>query len=1430
MSQRGCRPSPSTARGLTKLWPAGQHHKAFCRSALGPLLTAAVLSAGTLAGADSGQPAETLPGFKANNLFEAKGIDNVNLFSGDPGIVVPLGPEYPLGPDSSWQLQAYYSGKLWFFDQSCGTLTDYSHAYVRGYPTLGAGWTLTLGYVHPGIDADEYATAGYYSPDGGRHGFIPGIDPVPYVTKDGSRLRITPLSNPVSYKVEFPDGSVQILAHQFRRPRPTAGTSLDLTDVVWDNVSSTVNRFGLTEIHDRFGTTLLQVDYVSNDPASPSAWQVSAVRLRSDSPNPQRTISFNWGTQTVGSVSWAALDSITFPTSNGTLTTAFSHLSQAGWNRSIYDNSTVGTPPCLNPKAVFVPLLSAITLSGPGVVSPMSYSFGYHLPPIGSPDAPRDGILESVTLPTGGRIDYVHGPTAAPAPSTDPETGGPFSGVPVAPCAPDTGPQGPQYSNAGPKFDASAAVESRTETDPSTGQVSTTTYTRADTPVIGPAPSYADNCGVARTVIVKRPAGNGSSSSLYATRHIFHVSVSSTDEAGGIELERRIYADSSETGTPIRTVVNCYQGGEVASPPVYCGYRTPAVGGDPGNKIQDYQLGPNPRLQASTTWYGVNPLGGGVCQAGAAPCLSSVQSDYRLPSKRFATATTSAVGRPMLSGWTSRQEHTELFASNWLLDLYTSKSTTENGTGLPGPTGISSSFSFDTFNGFLNSTSASDLSYGTLSHLFTRDPLLNNPVTETIQSSGAAMDGRTFTKNNTFLNGQLLTSQGTGMTWNSVNLTRDPATGLVTKSRDPALLETNYVHDALGRLTSVAPPGGEALTGVCYDAPTSTTVYRASSTQACPVQGSSSAALTWQQYLYDNLGRLTREIRRMPIGFSARTHGYDLAGHAYFVSEWKDCSSPSGDCLAASPPGTTSSDFDPFDRPRRATAADGAITQIDFADGAILHSDWRKAVKVCVNGQYAGTPLVCGGGGTEASTAYQYDPLGRLLSVTEPNTFSTPYQYNALDKLTSVTQTGLNQSGNQVTQTRAFAYDALGFLRSSTSPELISAGNATGLVTYSQYDALGNLTRSVEANNLILTRTYDTTGRLLTLDSSEGRPYTTLTYDGSCGPGAGKVATRSANNYPTATAVPVSETFCYDPATGRFNQRDLTVPGRSAPLTTKWTYNTLGLTGSIEHLADGISKGKIQNTFDHGYPMAVTGAPDPAHLNPSNVATNILYNPAGGLASFVLPTHSVTVTQDPSLLPRPSRIFTSLGLWDSGLYSYDGAGNIKAMTGGTVPASFQYDPLSRITQGSVAGSSENYGYDRWGNLIQKASPSPNLAVDASTNRMSAATYDALGNMTSYLTQARTFDALSRLASLTDTGVNEVYLYDGAGERVAVSGLAPPPPPLTIFPDQTDLEFCSGQYSFGATIRLTRFELVGGTPPLTWTATSSNAAPITYTMD
>src|SRR5262249_42665340 len=115
---------------------------------------------------------------------------------------------------------------------------------------------------------------------------------------------------------------------------------------------------------------------------------------------------------------------------------------------------------------------------------------------------------------------------------------------------------------------------------------------------------------------------------------------------------------------------------------------------------------------------------------------------------------------------------------------------------------------------------------------------------------------------------------------------------------------------------------------------------------------------------------------------------------------------------------------------------------------------------------------------------------------------------------------------------------------------------------------------------------------------------------------------------------------------------------------------------------------------------------------------------------------------------------------------------------------FTYDALNRLTSAQNAGTDcsqmtvngkteywgKNYGYDPWGNLLQKTvtkCSAENLSVTAFTsNRLSGYTYDAAGNMAHDATTAAnyTFDQENRI---TGAG-GYTYTYDADGNRVEKS--------------------------------------------------------------
>lgn len=333
-------------------------------------------------------------------IYDSSGIDNVNVYSGDAGVVIPLGPSYPLGPGLSWQLKAYQTSKVWTFKHENKTCTGFGsatlhRALLSGFPTLGVGWVLHMGFV----DANKT----YVSPDGGRHRGYPNVidNDGSFVTVDGTNLRINCSGS--SCTVEFPDGTIHTFDQAMGSAAPTAGTSSDFYD---DNVELPFPRLALKTITNRFSTTaLLTVGYLSN------GWQIDHITLPLGG-----NIQFTWGTltTTVGSpppppyspsVTWPVLTKITFPSAAG-----LSHDLQVNFDydqtnptipRNFYDDTSNYTDPaCYDGNPVQTPFLKTVRLADTAAPSAILGQYGFSYVYNGS------GVLYHVGLPTGGTLDY----------------------------------------------------------------------------------------------------------------------------------------------------------------------------------------------------------------------------------------------------------------------------------------------------------------------------------------------------------------------------------------------------------------------------------------------------------------------------------------------------------------------------------------------------------------------------------------------------------------------------------------------------------------------------------------------------------------------------------------------------------------------------------------------------------------------------------------------------------------------------------------------------------------------------------------------------------------------------------------------------------------------------------------------------------------
>jgi RHS repeat-associated protein len=1305
------------------------------------------------------QPDETLPGFRSNTVLDGYGSDSVDLFSGNVALVIPIGPEYTLGPTFQFRLNAYYSAKLWHLDRSpCISPGQFDyHAILSGYPALGAGWNIDLGYWLPKSDGSGGT---YHSRDGASHWVPFATGTYSGYTTDGTRLRATQsgsCTNGCTATVEFPNGIVESFNQFYAPPGPLSASSMDFTD---ENASQTVpraNRLGLSTIKDSFGTTLLTVTYDATD-----TWRVARVTLSALSGAP--SISYNWKdlTNSSGNPAWRVLDSIVFPSPQGKSRRVTFVTSARAIARNGYDSVNRGGALCFPsvPSAAWAPVLSEIDYADNAAPSTtlLKYTFAYD-----SSGTPlTDGLLTSYRPPAGGTISYTY--SVADVIYVDSigfgaiedkgfeRTPTPLAAV-SASCPASNG-----FLDGDFAADSPVAV-TRAVTGVSVPM--TTQYDRAiyqEEDIVGGCPVYDDK-HITKVVNVTYQDGNGGERT---TKHLFHYAfVSQFQDSSGMELEERAYSNNNvtTTGSLARTRVFCHESDNSTSPA--CGVLTGSGAG-----VDYHGFGHNIREQAAVTWYGSNPEGGGSCPNGSVACTESARSGYTYPGSvsvadagHYSTDTVTSDLPSVPTGW-NRQTTTTWApqtGTRWLPDLFSKKIAAESGAAAPNTASIG--YTFDS-TGFLTNRCASDATYGVISSTFVKGAG-GNPTSDSIaKGTGTSCSGLAaqFTKNWTWANGLPLTDKWSGMAWNSFNVVRD-STGTVTTSKDPNNLATSYSYDALGRMTKISPPGGDATTYFCYDSATQTTSYQSTANPATPCPYTTQSALSWNRSIYDGVGRLLREIHSMPAGYAVRIHKYDAAGHESFVSEWSPCGTTSA-CASATPAnGTTMSSFDPFDRPRTVTKADGSMISISYADGSITHSDSRESV------------TVNNVSGAASTTVTRKDALGRVISVTEPAVGGiadqTTYTYNALDKLATV---------SQGSQSRSFAYDSFGFLRSETNPEKGTSGNGT--TSYTSYDALGNLLSKTDGGNTY-TFTYDAAGRLLT-EKQGATLFAENCYDGSaavatCPDGTtanssggtghlGRLSRRIGFNpgLTNPSNPSVTEDFLYSDPSGRLQTKTIALtrtPAGTITATETWAYTALGQVASFGHpQTNGSPTTFSATTYAAGLPTLLTTA-----SGTQTLAGNVTYAASGALSGWKAGPSAgtglvTTISSDTSGIPRPSQIKSVSGtttVFDTGAYSYDGAGNITKM--GTM--TFSYDARSRLTADTAFGS-HGYSYDRYGNLTSAG------AASTSTNRLTGGTYDALGNLTSFGGKTYAYDAFSRQTSYASGSTSEQYVYDAAGERIA----------------------------------------------------------------
>jgi RHS repeat-associated protein len=429
-----------------------------------------------------------------------------------------------------------------------------------------------------------------------------------------------------------------------------------------------------------------------------------------------------------------------------------------------------------------------------------------------------------------------------------------------------------------------------------------------------------------------------------------------------------------------------------------------------------------------------------------------------------------------------------------------------------------------------------------------------------------------------------------------------------------------------------------------------------------------------------------------------------------------------------------------------------------------------------------------------ATSRFSYDAHGRPLTSIDPIGVVTTYAYDSHENL--ITRIADSGAGH-VNATTRYAYDPLGNVVAWTDPN----GNTTTMI----YDADRRLVSTIAPNLYQVTALYDASGHVLSVTQSNGA--TSAVYSGSYSNTGQVLLATDANGNVTQISYDADDRVASvtDPV-GRVTaygydalSRLLSVSNpaiQSNPLLQR-TYTPDGLVASLI-IARGNSVSDTTSFTPDGFDrLSTTAYP--------NASTEVLGYDADGnvlsrqtrkgdTISFAYDTLNRLTTKTP---PSPAPVASYAYDLDGRLIgaSDNSAAMVSAVppSGGTVQYALNstYDQLNRLLTSSWAGAptqttptaaSVVFGqsYDATNRLIGQTVtdtswryvPSSASSVAYTINDLNqytavgsaSPTYDGNGNLTFDGTFTYGYDAESRLASASGTGLTASYAYDARGWR------------------------------------------------------------------
>lgn len=567
----------------------------------------------------------------------------------------------------------------------------------------------------------------------------------------------------------------------------------------------------------------------------------------------------------------------------------------------------------------------------------------------------------------------------------------------------------------------------------------------------------------------------------------------------------------------------------------------------------------------------------------------------------------------------------------------------------------------------------------------------------------------------------------------------DVNTGLVTKTTNLNNADTTYTYDALLRpLTTNFPDGGR--TSVTYNSPTNISQSRLI-TLSEPL--SRTAVL-------DSYGRISQQQLTSDPG------GTDLVDTTYNSNGLVASISNPHRSTQSSTDGITQFAYDALGRVTTQTQPDLNTVQANYSNNCVTTTDEI---------------------GNHRETCS--DALGRSTTVFEPDstgglTIETDAGYDVFNNAVSITQKGGSPSSADW-RVRGFAYDGLSRLTQMTAPE-------SHITAYSYTTAAGSVCagdaslpcRITDARNITKTLVYDALNRLTGKTYSDSTAPVSYFYDQSSFDG---LTISNGNGLRTGMSDASGETAWSFDVMGRVLTRQQTIGTVTKSIS--FIYNLDGSTATMTY-----PSGRV---YTYGY----NGAGEPTSVadtvNGISFFSSGAYNPPGQLtggnhgAKTGWTGISLANSFNNRLEPTELRATSPLPLTLLDLaYSFDQGGgknngSVVQIANGrdsTRTVNYAYDQLDRLSSAATISPTwgDSYGYDFWGNLLQKnvtkgTAESMALTVNSSNQITNAGfRYDGAGNLLSDGVNSMTYDAENRRNPTSGT----TFTYDGDGRRVKKS--------------------------------------------------------------